>query len=155
MTAAAIGLLLVLVLMSYGTAVVPLGPPEAYVLALTVTAASVPWGLAVALAATVGQVAGKLTVFLGVRGSLRHRSRRLDRVVPQRLLARLAERDRAHPAELGILVAISALASVPPLIMVAPAAGTTSMRPRVFAAAAFAGRLGRFAAIALVPALLR
>jgi membrane protein YqaA with SNARE-associated domain len=142
--------------MSFGTAVIPLGPPEAYVLALTLSTASVPWGMAVALAATVGQVAGKLAVFLSVRGSLGHghRPRRLDRVVPHRLLASLSERDQAHPGALGALVVVSALVSVPPLIMVTPAAGATTMRPRLFALAAFAGRFGRFAAIALVPVVL-
>ena len=155
MTTAALGLLVGLLLMSYGTAVVPLGPPEAYVIALTAAGTGSPlWALAVAGTAALGQVAGKLTVLLSVRGSLRCSPRWLARAVPDRLLARVQQRSQAHPRELAVLVGVSALVSVPPLVLVAPAVGTTTMRPRVFAAVGFAGRLARFSALALVPALV-
>lgn len=155
MTTAALGLLAGLLMMSYVSAVVPLGPSEAYVLALTVSGTASPvWGLAVASTAALGQVAGKLTVFLSVRGTLRRPPRWLARVVPDRLVARLVQRSQAHPCQLAILVGVSALVSMPPLALVAPAAGTTTMRPPVFAAIGFAGRLARFSVLALVPALL-
>ena len=154
---AALGLLAGLLLLSYGTAVVPLGPPEAYVFALAASGSGSPlWGLAVAGTAALGQVAGKLTVFLGARASLRCSSRWPARLSPDRLVARVARVagvarfGAARPRQLAVLVAVSALVGVPPLTLVAPAVGTTAMRPLHFVAVGLVGRLARFALLALV-----
>ena len=70
-----------LLAVSYVSAVVPLGPPEAYVLALTAPGGRrALWIVGVAAAAALGQASGKLTVFLSVRRCRSrgtHRSARL------------------------------------------------------------------------------
>jgi membrane protein YqaA with SNARE-associated domain len=155
MTAVAIGLLAVLLLMSFGTAVVPMGPPEAMVVGLTVAAGgSLEWALAVAATAALGQAAGKLVVFASMRGRVLRRFRPLDKLLHNRMTARVNAFDQRHPRHLAALVGVSALASVPPLVVVSPMAGNTTMRKRVFLASAFAGRLGRFSVLALVPGLV-
>ncbi|MDQ1584710.1 MAG: hypothetical protein QOH80_75 [Actinomycetota bacterium] len=155
MIIAATGVLLVLLIMSCATAVVPLGPPEAMVVALTLVGTRSPgWALVVAAVAASGQAAGKLLVFLAVRGGLGRRCAIVDRLLGNRLLSRMASHDAKHPRHMAALVGVSALASVPPLTVVCPLAGTTTMRVRLFVLATFAGRLARFSVLALVPALL-
>jgi len=155
MTAVALGVLAVLLLACFATAVVPMGPPEAMVVALTVAATTSPrWAIAVAITAAAGQAAGKLLVFLAVRGKLLRRVRFLDRLLRNRLLTRIDSFDTKHPHHLAAVVGVSALVSVPPLVVVSPMAGSTTMRPHLFLMSAFAGRLGRFSLLAFVPSLL-
>ena len=154
MTAVAIGMLAVLLVACFATAVVPMGPPEAMVIGLTVAATTSPeWAIAVAVTAAGGQAAGKLMVFLAVRGKVLRRFRLLDRLLRNRLLTRIDSFDAKHPRHLVAVVGVSALAGVPPLVVVSPMAGSTAMRPQLFLASAFAGRLGRFALLAFVPSL--
>jgi membrane protein YqaA with SNARE-associated domain len=154
MTAVALGILAVLFMACFATAVVPLGPPEAMVIGLTVAATTSPeWAIAVAITAAGGQAAGKLLVFLAVRGKVLRRFRLLDRLLRNRLLTRIDSFDARHPRHLAAVVGVSALASVPPLVVVSPMAGSTAMRPHLFLASAFAGRLGRFGLLAFVPSL--
>ncbi|MEP6760193.1 MAG: hypothetical protein ABJA93_02365 [Sporichthyaceae bacterium] len=155
MTAVALGVLALLLFACFATAVVPMGPPEAMVVALTVAATTSPeWAIAVAITAAAGQAAGKTLVFLAVRGKVLRRFRLVDRLLRNRLLARVDSFDARHPRHLAAVVGVSALASVPPLVVVSPMAGSTSMRPQLFLVSAFAGRLGRFALLAFVPSLL-
>ncbi len=156
MTAVAVGVLAVLLLASFATAIVPMGPPEAMVVALTVAASTSPeWAIAVAITAACGQAAGKLLVFLAVRVKvLRRRVRLLDRLLHNRLLTKVDSFDAKHPRHLAAVVGVSALVSVPPLVVVSPMAGSTAMRPHLFLISAFAGRLGRFGLLAFVPSLL-
>ena len=155
MTAVALGVLAILLIMSFATAVVPMGPPEAMVVALTVAATTSPeWALAVAITAACGQAAGKLLVFLSVRRPLLRRFRLIDRLLRNRMLTKIDAFDQRHPRHLAALVGVSALASVPPLVVVSPMAGSTTMRPRLFLVSAFAGRLGRFSLLAFAPGLL-
>ena len=154
MTAVALGVLAVLLVACFATAVIPMGPPEAMVVALTVAATTSPeWAIAVAVTAAVGQATGKLLVFLAVRGKVLRRVRFLDRLLRNRLLTRIDSFDAKHPRHLAAVVGVSALASVPPLVVVCPMAGSTAMRPQLFLASAFAGRLGRFGLLAFVPSL--
>jgi len=154
MTAVALSALVILLVLSFATAVVPMGPPEAMVIALTVAATSLEWALTVAVIAAVGQAGGKLLVFLSVRGTFLRRLPLLNKVLDNRVLTRVNGFDRRHPGHLAVVVGLSALASVPPLVVVSPVAGSTAMRPRLFVVSAFAGRLGRFSLLALVPGLL-
>jgi membrane protein YqaA with SNARE-associated domain len=147
--------LVVLLFACFATAVVPMGPPEAMVVALTVAATTSPeWAIAVAITAAVGQAAGKLLVFLAVRGKVLRRVRFLDRMLRNRMLTRIDSFDAKHPRHLAAVVGVSALVSVPPLVVVSPMAGSTAMRPHLFLMSAFAGRFGRFALLAFVPSLL-
>ena len=155
MTAVALGVLAILLFMSFATAVVPMGPPEAMVVALTVAATTSPeWAFAVAVTAACGQAAGKLVVFLSVRRPILRRFRLLDRLLRNRLLTKINAIDGRHPRHLAAIVGVSALASVPPLVVVSPMAGSTAMRPRIFLISTFAGRLGRFSLLAFVPSVL-
>jgi membrane protein YqaA with SNARE-associated domain len=155
MTVVAVGVLAVLLFACFATAIVPMGPPEAMVVALTVAATTSPeWAIAVAMTAAGGQAAGKLLVFLAVRGKVLRRVRLLDRLLRNRLLTRIDSYDAKHPRHLAAVVGVSALVSVPPLVVVSPMAGSTAMRPHLFLMSAFAGRLGRFALLAFVPSVL-
>ena len=155
MTAVALGVLAVLLFACFATAVVPMGPPEAMVVALTVAATTSPeWAIAVAITAAAGQASGKLLVFLAVRGKILRRVRFLDRLLRNRLITKIDAFDAKHPRHLAAVVGVSALASVPPLVVVSPMAGSTAMRPQLFLMSAFAGRLGRFGLLAFVPSLL-
>ena len=154
MTAVALGVLAVLLVACFATAIIPMGPPEAMVVALTVAATTSPeWAIAVAITAAAGQASGKLLVFLAVRGKVLRRFRLLDRLLRNRLLTRIDSIDARHPRHLAAVVGVSALASVPPLVVVSPMAGSTAMRPQLFLASAFAGRLARFSLLAFVPSL--
>jgi hypothetical protein len=59
--------------------------------------------------------------------------------------------DRPLPAA-GIL-AVSAVAGVPPLLATTVYLGSTRMRPAVYAAVCLAGRVVRFVAVAYAPGL--
>jgi membrane protein YqaA with SNARE-associated domain len=108
------GILLLVLATSFASAVVPLGPPEVLVVTLVASGTASPQlGLGVAAAAAVGQVAGKLLVFLSVRGSLLRRNRFMDRIVRRRLLDRLALSAGTHPRQMAAVVAVSALTSIP------------------------------------------
>jgi membrane protein YqaA with SNARE-associated domain len=155
MTAVAVGVLVVLLFACFATAIVPMGPPEAMVVALTVAATTSPeWAIAVAITAACGQAAGKLLVFLAVRSKVLRRVRLLDRLLRNRVLTKVDAFDAKHPRHLAAVVGVSALVSVPPLVVVSPMAGSTAMRPHLFLISAFAGRLGRFGLLAFVPSLL-
>jgi membrane protein YqaA with SNARE-associated domain len=155
MTVAVLGLLAVLLGLSFATAVVPLGPPEAYVVALVMSGpGTTAWVVAVAAVASLGQTAGKLTVLLSVRGSLAHRPRWLARLLPDRFVDGIRARADGHPVQLAGLVAVSAFASVPPLVVLTPVLGSTAMPPQLFAVTGFVGRFARFAVLALAPAVL-
>src|SRR5688572_22630461 len=90
MTVVAVGVLAVLLLACFATAIVPMGPPEAMVVALTVAATTSPeWAIAVAITAAVGQAAGKLLVFLAVRCKALRRVRLLNRLLHNRLITKV------------------------------------------------------------------
>jgi membrane protein YqaA with SNARE-associated domain len=155
-----IGALLATLATAFVSALVPAVPVEPYLVALVATTAypAVP----LALAAAVGQTAGKLLIFLGVRGAVRSRwlrrrapagsggSRRLRRVraAAVRLTALL---DR--PAYGVPVVALSASVGFPPLVAVSAYAGRTRMPASLFAAVCLAGRTARFVALAAAPQL--
>jgi membrane protein YqaA with SNARE-associated domain len=106
--------------------------------------------MVVALAA--GQTIGKLLLFEAARRSTAHLAGRPHR--PAHGLRRIARTTSRHvtgvreaSARLPV-VALSALTGLPPLAVVAVAAGTTRTNRTRFAAACFVGRTFRFALIA-------
>jgi membrane protein YqaA with SNARE-associated domain len=141
--------------MSFATAFVPLGPPEAYILAYVSTGHSVPfWAFVMALAAASGQMVGKLAVFQLAGRSARGSSRLMARLHAERLMSRVTDHTQRYPRHLAALVATSALVGLPPLAVVAPLAGAAAMRGRQFFTYGFAGRLARFSLLALVPLVM-
>jgi membrane protein YqaA with SNARE-associated domain len=141
--------------MSLATALIPLGPPEAYILLYCAAGHAAPqWALAVAVAAAAGQMVGKLVVFQLVRGSTRKPHRLTQRLRLEGLIRRTADHGLHHPRQLAGLVAVSALVGLPPLAVVSPIAGAARMRRRMFFLYGFVGRLGRFSILAFAPAML-
>ncbi|WP_299039265.1 hypothetical protein [uncultured Pseudokineococcus sp.] len=160
------------------SSVVPVLAVEAYVVAV---AAVQPGGVgvAVALAAALGQSAGKGAIFVAVRSAGRSRwSRRLHRHALEamgragqtapaaadggpwaragRLLRRLTAwclRVLSGPWGAAVVL-LSGVAGVPPLLVVSAAAGASRLPLGVFLAACLAGRAVRLVALALVPDLL-
>jgi membrane protein YqaA with SNARE-associated domain len=141
--------------LSFATALVPLGPPEAYILVYCASGHAAPqWALVVATAAATGQMVGKLVIFQLARSSARRSSRLMKRVRVDRLIRRAADHQLQHPRQLAGLVVVSGLVGLPPLAVVSPLAGAAAMRRRQFFLCGFAGRLGRFSVLALAPVVL-
>ena len=150
----------------YVSAVFPLVNAEAAALAGGAVT-TVPGAVAVSGGLALGQAAGKVTIFLGARGS-RHLARRKKAEqalasaheefdtppdtwwgrLHRRLLAGLAHRGTAA----GV-IGLSAVLGLPPLLIVAALAGTTRMRLLDFTLCCVFGRWIRFAAFALPVAL--
>jgi len=146
----------VVLAMSFATAFVPLGPPEAYIVAYVASGHSVPgWALLIALAAASGQMVGKLAVFHIAGRSASKSSRLMARLHAQRLMTRVTDHTQRHPRHLAGLVVTSALVGLPPLAVVSPLAGAAAMRGREFFTYGFAGRLARFSLLAIVPLVMR
>ena len=146
----------VVLAMSFATAFVPLGPPEAYILAYVGTGHSAPgWALVMALAAASGQMVGKLAVFHIAGRSARRSSWLMARLHAERLMTRVVAHTTRHPHHLAGLVTTSALVGLPPLAIVSPLAGAAAMRGREFFAYGFAGRLARFSLLAIVPLVMQ
>jgi membrane protein YqaA with SNARE-associated domain len=105
--------------------------------------------LAVAVAATAGQMLGKSVMYWAGRGALKF--------VPVRHQAKITRwRDRFNrhgPASLGI-VFVSALAGIPPLYVISILAGSFRMRFINFVAAGSCGRFLRFVSIVYLPHLI-
>lgn len=160
------------------SAVAPVLAVEAYVVAV---AAAQPTGTAaaVALAAALGQALGKTAVFLAVRSAGRSRwSRRLHGHALEAmgragavaldgartgLWARAGRLLRRLTAWAMVVlsgrwgagvVLLAGVVGVPPLLVVAAAAGASRLPLPVFLVACLVGRAVRLVALALVPGLL-
>lgn len=133
----------------FAGALIPAVNSEAVILSATALA---PWALAapLALVATVGQLSGKVLLYLAGRGLLRlphgKVSARVDGVV-----ARLQSRQGAS----GSLLFVSAFAGIPPFFVVSVACGVLKLSFTRFLALGFLGRLLRFSCLALLPQLAR
>ncbi|MFP5346872.1 MAG: VTT domain-containing protein [Actinomycetes bacterium] len=137
------------------SAVVPVANAELYLLGVSVATDTSP--VALAVAAALGQMLGKLLFYLVGRGALdlsrlRRKgtakgrwSERMDRVQ--------AWCDR-HAWGPTAVTAVSAFAGLPPFAVVSVLAGTLRMRWWLFAGVGFVGRFGRFLAVLLAPGLL-
>ena len=105
----------VLLALSFATAFVPLGPPEAYLLAYVAAGHANPaWALVLACAAASGQMVGKLAVFHIAGRSARKSSRLLAKLHVEALMARITDHTKCHPRHLAGLVVTSALVGLPP-----------------------------------------
>jgi membrane protein YqaA with SNARE-associated domain len=153
------GALLGTLLVGFVSAVVPAVPIEPYLVGLVATTsyAAVPLGLA----AAVGQTAGKLLIFLGVRGAVRSRwLRRRAGPTPEaappgrlRSAARRLTTLLDQPRYATPVVLLSAAVGFPPLLAVSAYAGRTRMTAGLFAAVCLVGRSARFVALAAAPHL--
>lgn len=141
------GIWLATFMFSLAGSVIPLLSIEAYVLALSVASPQAEL-LPVALAASLGQMAGKSLVYLSGRGLVRWPFRRADDRIRE-AAARLARAERGATA----LVLTSAVMSLPPFYAVSLAAGALRLPFGRFFAAGCAGAFLRFAVVFTVPRL--
>jgi membrane protein YqaA with SNARE-associated domain len=152
-------LLALLTSMGFGvvSAVVPVANAEAYIVAsqMTALAGAVP----IAVGVGIGQMVGKLLLFLGVRRGrefavFRHRRHNAPTRSPgptalrvRALLARLL--DLVGQKRWGLpIVLLAAVVGVPPLYAVALLAGATRMPVVGFALTVLVGRVARFVLVA-------
>jgi membrane protein YqaA with SNARE-associated domain len=137
----------------FGSAIVPVLNAEGYAV-IASARGDVITAAFIALALGVGQTVGKLLLFeTARRGSARLAAlMRRDRHTPGRWSARvrrlLGERRTGVP-----LVLLSSTVGLPPLAVVALAAGASPQRRWEFGAACLIGRLARFSALAIPAAM--
>jgi membrane protein YqaA with SNARE-associated domain len=131
------------------SAVIPVINIELYLLG---AAALAPAAMAVplVLAATIGQMVGKVVMYFAGTGALKLPGKRM-RAALEGMNATLRHRPRSG----GALVFASAAAGVPPFFMVTVAAGAARMNLAAFVVLGFLGRLVRFAVIVALPHLAR
>jgi membrane protein YqaA with SNARE-associated domain len=98
------------------------------------------------IAATFGQMLGKVAMFYAGRGVLRIRHERVRRGVE-----RVRDRLDARPRLAKAVLLSSATVGVPPLYVVSVACGATRMGVVSFFLIGSAGRLIHFAVVALIP----
>lgn len=135
--------------LGFGSAILPVLNAEAYAV---VSGAREPVTVAafVALALALGQTTGKLLLFEAARrGSARLAAiTRRARHRPNRWTERV--RGVLDRPRTGVpLVLVSSSVGLPPLAVVALAAGASAQTRVAFGVACFAGRLARFAAVAV------
>lgn len=141
------------VVFGFGSAIVPVLNAEGYAV-IASARGSVLAAVCIALALGVGQTTGKLLLFeTARRGSARLATvMRRNRDQPGRWTARarrlLGERRTGVP-----LVLLSSTIGLPPLAVVALAAGGSPLRRVEFGAACLVGRLVRFGALAIPAAV--
>ena len=102
------------------------------------------------VAATLGQVIGKIGLYYAGTGALKVRGKRL-----QEALMKMNTQMQARPRMGGALVFVSATAGVPPYYLVTLAAGAARMNLPMFLVLSLIGRLIRFAVVVAVPQLAR
>jgi membrane protein YqaA with SNARE-associated domain len=126
-------------------AIIPFVNTEVYLISVS-TLTPVEFVLPLVVAATVGQMAGKVAMYYAGQGILRKRSERMRRSV-------LAVRDRmeAHPRLAKLTLFSSAVLGLPPLYAVAIACGAIGMGLVSFVAIGMAGRFIHFAVVAMLP----
>jgi membrane protein YqaA with SNARE-associated domain len=147
--AASLLALLVATGVGFGSALVPFLNAETYAV---VAAGSAP-ALGVALALAAGQTAGKLVLFESARRGSERWAVRDETSRRARWAARVSPwltSPRTGPP----VVLLSATLGIPPLAVVALAAGACGQRRGLFAALVLSGRAARFAAIVLPAAHL-
>ena len=140
------------------SAIVPVANAEAYVIGSQVSA--VAGAVPIAVGVGIGQMFGKLVLFLSIRQGKELPFFRHSRAeAPREPVSRTRARFRAAVARLlelvgqkrwGLpIVLLAAVVGVPPLYAVALLAGATTMRVIWFATAVLVGRVTRFVLLAL------
>lgn len=130
-------------------AVIPIFNTEIYL--LSVSALSPPAFVGpLVIAATLGQMLGKVAMFYGGRGIVRIRHDRVRRGV-----AALRARLESRPLLARAVLFSSATVGLPPLYVMSVACGTIGMGVVSFLVIGSAGRLIHFAAVAWAPQLVK
>nr|WP_255430003.1 VTT domain-containing protein [Streptomonospora sp. PA3] len=136
------------------SALVPVLNVELYLVGMGTLRGGVLFAMAVA--AGIGQTAGKILYFYIGRGALNIPWLKRRSEAPSRWKER-AERWRAkaegRPLWTAGLVGVSSLTSIPPFMVVAVLAGTLRMPLAAFTAVTFVTRTARFAVLVYAPGL--
>lgn len=141
------------------SALLPLINMELYVVGLLVTNSYLPW-IAVGVVAAIGQMLGKAVFYCAGRGSVHLRGRFRRKVDSQRTgrwsgwLEKFQYTCNRHPVQAAGILLLSAAVGLPPLAIMAVAAGAAKISPLVFAATGLVGRTARFSALAAAPSLM-
>lgn len=126
-------------------AVIPFINTEVYL--LSVAALSPPAFVApLVIAATFGQMAGKVAMFYAGRGVLRMRGERM-----RRGLTAMRARLESRPTAAKLILFSSATVGIPPLYLMAVACGAVGMGVAPFVVIGTVGRLIHFSIVALLP----
>jgi membrane protein YqaA with SNARE-associated domain len=140
--------------------VLPVVNIELYLIGVLSVVDGLPWW-ALALAATVGQLAGKTLFFLAGRGSVRlgERLGRMTRWGKDHRTARWLEQFRRkaeHRPVWGLAVLfLGAVTGIPPFTVMSFVSGTAGVRLLGFLGVSFVGRAAHFLAVAGAPELVR
>ena len=126
-------------------AIVPFLNTEVYLLGVSALSPRA-FVLPLVVAATAGQMTGKVAMFYAGRGVLRMRGERLKRGLTA-LRARLERRPRAAK----LVLFSSATVGIPPLYVMSVACGAIGMGIVPFVVIGSVGRLIHFAVVALLP----
>lgn len=131
------------------SAVIPVFNAELYLIA---AAALLPREFAIPLvvAASVGQMVGKLVMFYAARGALHLRNERL-----QRAIATVHARYTNKAAVGDVVLLSSSSLGFPPFYIVSVAAGVLRVSAWRFTIIGLIGRLARFGVIVLAPQLIK
>lgn len=140
--------LLTLVVLGFGSALVPVLNIEAY-LAVRAAVSEVDAVWALSLAAAVGQMAGKLVWYQLGASSLSWGwvRRRFERPKATARLELWRARTHARPVLAGSLVLVSAFSGLPPFAVLAVVAGQLRMHLALFLVLGVAGRWLRFVVV--------
>jgi membrane protein YqaA with SNARE-associated domain len=130
-------------------AILPFINTEVYLLS-AMAVAPPSFALPLAAAATAGQMVGKVALYYAGRGMLRLPEGRMRRGVA----AAKAEMEK-RPRASRLVLFTSAVTGFPPFYAMSVAWGAGGMSLPFFIVCGTAGRLIRFAAVALAPSLLR
>lgn len=129
--------------------IVPLINTEIYLVS-AVALSPVSYVVPLVIAASLGQMVGKVVMYYAGRGVLRLPSER----VRTRMVAMQA-RIQARPRAGAVVLFTSATVGLPPLYVVAIACGAARMNLVSFFVIGTVGRLIHFAAVAAIPQLVR
>ena len=131
------------------SAFLPFIPIEAYLGAAVSESSQSWWSLAVA--ATCGQMLGKIAIFLLGRQSMQWAwlQRRMSRYNVEKYVVRLSEAAERRRLAVDGVVFVSAAVGVPPFAVISLLAGQINMSLPRFLVVGFSGRLVRFGAVAL------
>lgn len=140
--------------------VLPVVNIELYLIGVLSVVDGLPWW-ALALAATVGQVAGKTLFFLAGKGGVRLSERlgRMTRIRKDNRTAQWLERLRGkaeqRPAWGLVVLLLGAVTGIPPFTVMTFVSGAAGMRLLSFLAVSIVGRAAHFLAVAGAPELVR
>jgi len=127
------------------SALIPIINAEVFLASVVVVVGGVAHAIVLGALVALGQMLGKSVVYAGVRGSSKLYDDKASKL--RALVARWGNRPQ-------LVMFVSAIASLPPYLLVAALAGLSKIRFRQFFAIGLAGRTIRFVTIAVIAASL-